>query len=119
MKGRNIIAASALGALVAAGCGSSGTARPSGGSKACKASIGIEAPITGPVAVLGQEQLHFAQLALSMDNKENKTKITLSRVTRSSTRSRRRPSPSSSPRTPVSWPSSGRLAARRSRPSVR
>ncbi len=78
MKGRNIIAASALGALVAAGCGSSGGGTTAGGgSKACKASIGIEAPITGPVAVLGQEQLHFAQLALSMDNKKNKTKITL------------------------------------------
>src|SRR6266852_3376286 len=78
MKGRNIIAASALGALVAAGCGSSGGGTTAGGgSKACKASIGIEAPITGPVAVLGQEQLHFAQLALSLDNKQNKTKITL------------------------------------------
>src|SRR5215475_6746484 len=29
------------------------------------------------VAVLGEEQLHFAQLAMSMDNKANKTKISL------------------------------------------
>ena len=78
MKGRTIIAVSALGALVAAGCGSSGGGTAAGGgSKPCTASIGIEAPITGPVAVLGQEQLHFAQLALALDNKANKTKITL------------------------------------------
>jgi branched-chain amino acid transport system substrate-binding protein len=77
MKGRTIIVASALGALVVAGCGSSGGSNASGGTKACNATIGIEAPLTGPVAVLGQEQLHFAQLAISMDNKANKTKITL------------------------------------------
>ncbi|MGI9008324.1 MAG: branched-chain amino acid ABC transporter substrate-binding protein [Streptosporangiaceae bacterium] len=83
MKGRKIIVASVLGALALAGCGSSGggsgpTAAGRGnGTKKCVASIGIEAPITGPVAVLGQEQLHFAQLALAMDNKANKTQITL------------------------------------------
>jgi branched-chain amino acid transport system substrate-binding protein len=77
MNGRTIIVASALGALVAAGCGSSGGTANGSGSKACKAQIGIEAPISGPVAVLGQEQLHFAQLALALDNKANKTKITL------------------------------------------
>src|SRR5260221_6026678 len=78
MKGRKIIIASVLGAVVAAGCGSNGGGtNAGGGSKPCTAQIGIEAPITGPVAVLGQEQLHFAQLALSLDNKQNKTKITL------------------------------------------
>jgi branched-chain amino acid transport system substrate-binding protein len=46
-------------------------------SNACNATIGFEGPITGPVAVLGSEQLHFAQLALSMDNAANKTKISL------------------------------------------
>src|SRR5262249_31271577 len=77
MKGRTIIVASALGALVAAGCGSSGGTTAGGGNKACNATIAIEGPPTGPVAVLGQVQLHFAQLAPSMDNKANKTKITL------------------------------------------
>ncbi|HEX6932345.1 MAG TPA: branched-chain amino acid ABC transporter substrate-binding protein, partial [Streptosporangiaceae bacterium] len=78
MKGRRVIVASVLGALVVAGCGSSGGGgTASGGNKPCTASIGLEAPLTGPVAVLGQEQLHFAQLALSLDNKANKTKITL------------------------------------------
>ena len=82
MKGRTIIAASVLGALAVAGCGSSGGGGTNaggggGGTKACVASIGFEGPITGPVAVLGQEQLHFADLALAMDNKANKTKITL------------------------------------------
>ncbi len=81
MKGRTIIAASVLGALAVAGCGSSGggggTNAGGGATKPCVASIGFEGPITGPVAVLGQEQLHFADLALAMDNKANKTKITL------------------------------------------
>jgi branched-chain amino acid transport system substrate-binding protein len=76
-----IIAAAALCTLAVAGCSSnSSSSHPSasgGGSKSCVASIGIEAPLTGQVAVLGQEQLHFAQLALSMDNIANKTKITL------------------------------------------
>src|SRR5215467_14551737 len=84
MKGSTIIAAAAIGALAVAGCGSSSSSN--GGSnasgsgtstKACVASIGMEGPLTGPVAVLGQEQLHFAQLALSKDNLANHTKITL------------------------------------------
>jgi branched-chain amino acid transport system substrate-binding protein len=37
----------------------------------------MEGPLTGPVAFLGQEQLHFAQLALATDNAANKTKITM------------------------------------------
>jgi len=80
MKRSAIIAAAALGALVAAGCGSSSTSgggSASGTTKACVASIGLEAPITGPVAPLGQEQLHFAQLAMITDNVANKTRITL------------------------------------------
>ena len=80
MKRSAIIAATALGALVAAGCGSSSTTgggSASGTTKACVASIGLEAPITGPVAPLGQEQLHFAQLAMITDNVANKTRITL------------------------------------------
>jgi len=80
MKGRSaIIAATALGALVAAGCGSSGSSSNAGGTatKSCVATIGMEGPLTGPVAVLGQEQLHFAQLAVSEDNAANKTKISI------------------------------------------
>ena len=81
MKGRIIITASVLGALAVAGCGSSGGGTNAGGggggTKACVASIGFEGPITGPVAVLGQEQLHFADLALATDNAANKTKISL------------------------------------------
>src|SRR5215469_9470461 len=85
MKGSAIIAATAIGALAVAGCGSStssgGSASGSGSggttTKACVASIGMEGPLTGPVAQLGQEQLHFAQLALLRDNLANHTKITL------------------------------------------
>src|SRR5215475_9668417 len=77
MKRRTIIAATALGALVAAGCGSSGTSNNAGGTatKSCVATIGMKGPLTGPVAFLGQEQLHFAQLAVVRDNLANKTKI--------------------------------------------
>jgi len=90
MKVRISLAAMALTALVAAGCGSSNssssassassTQAASGGSsasKSCAASIGIEAPLTGQVAVLGQEQLAFAKLAIQDDNKANGTHITL------------------------------------------
>jgi len=37
----------------------------------------MEAPLTGPVSVVGQEQLHFAQLAVATDNAANKTNITI------------------------------------------
>ena len=90
MKVRISLAALALSALAAAGCGSSSSsttsssasgsstqAASSGGSKSCAASIGIEAPLTGQVAVLGQEQLAFAKLAIQDDNKANGTNITL------------------------------------------
>jgi branched-chain amino acid transport system substrate-binding protein len=84
MKGTVVIAATALGALALAACSSSGSSSASGGStgggtstKACVASIGMEGPLTGPVANLGQEQLHFAELAVSQDNAANKTKISI------------------------------------------
>ena len=91
MKVRISLAAMALTALVAAGCGSSSssstTSSSSGSStqaassgsssKTCTTTIGIEAPITGQVAVLGDEQLAFAQLAVAADNKLNGTNITL------------------------------------------
>src|SRR6266478_2524645 len=87
MKGRLVLAMAAVGSLAVAGCSSSSSSSSStagGGSTggaasttACTASIGFEGPITGPVAPLGAEQLHFAQLALATDNAANKTKITL------------------------------------------
>ena len=86
MKGRLVLAAAAVGSLAVAGCSSStssssSSAAGSGGSsastKACVASVGFEGPITGPVAPLGTEQLHFAELAVAMDNTANNTKITL------------------------------------------
>jgi branched-chain amino acid transport system substrate-binding protein len=76
VRGRVIIAATALGALVVTGCGSRTTA--SGGvSKTCVATIGMEDVFSGQLAPLGQQELDFAQLALAMDNKANHTKITL------------------------------------------
>lgn len=86
MKGTVAIAVTALGALAVAACGSSGSSSSGGGgnaagggssTKACVASIGMEGPLTGPVANLGQEQLHFAELAVSQDNAANKTKISI------------------------------------------
>jgi branched-chain amino acid transport system substrate-binding protein len=77
----------ALVAAVAAGCGSSSSSSSSassGGSSTsaaagskCTTSIAIEGPFTGPVAQLGLEQLHFAQLAVATDNKANGTNVTL------------------------------------------
>src|SRR5215813_9667370 len=79
MRRNAIIATAALGALVVAGCSSGGSSSSSGGTatKSCVATIGMEGPLTGPVAFLGQEQLHFAQLAVARDNLANHTKITL------------------------------------------
>jgi branched-chain amino acid transport system substrate-binding protein len=86
VKGRIIIAAIAAGALGVAGCGSSSSSSSSsasassGGSSGaakCTVTIGFEGPITGMVAMLGAEQLHFAQLAVSMDNAANGTNITI------------------------------------------
>ena len=82
MKVRMSIAAIGVSALVAAGCGSSSSssstssASASSGSK-CSVSVGFEGPITGQVAVLGDEQLAFAKLAVADDNKANGTNITL------------------------------------------
>jgi branched-chain amino acid transport system substrate-binding protein len=90
MKVRIPIAAAALVALVAAGCGSSSSSSTtsaassaasasasssSGGT--CVAAVGMEGPLTGQVAVLGQEQLAFAKLAVGDDNKANGTDISL------------------------------------------
>src|SRR6201985_3075334 len=86
MKGRLVLAVAAVGSLAVAGCSSSsssstaaggGTGSASAATKSCVASIGFEGPITGKVAPLGTEQLHFAQLAVLTDNLANKTKITL------------------------------------------
>jgi branched-chain amino acid transport system substrate-binding protein len=77
MKKTGIIAAGALGALVMAGCGSSTSGGTVTASSKCSTSIGFEGPITGPASPVGDEQLHFAELALSMDNTANKTSIKL------------------------------------------
>jgi branched-chain amino acid transport system substrate-binding protein len=71
-------AVAALGALALAGCGSSSPGgSASAAAKKCATTIGLEAPLTGSVASLGQEQLHFAELAVTMDNAANKTHIKL------------------------------------------
>src|SRR5499427_1990982 len=80
MRSNVIIATAALGALGVAGCSSGGSSSSSSGgtaTKSCVATIGMEGPLTGPVAFLGQEQLHFAQLAVAKDNLANHTKITI------------------------------------------
>jgi branched-chain amino acid transport system substrate-binding protein len=86
MKGRFTPIALMLTAAFVVGCGSSSnntSAPASTGSSTgastgasttastgnCKASIAIEGPFTGPVAQVGLEQLHFAQLAVANDNK--------------------------------------------------
>jgi branched-chain amino acid transport system substrate-binding protein len=70
-------------ALGVAACGGDDNSSSGSGSGAktanasCTAQIGVEAPITGQVAQIGGEQLHFAQLAVEQDNAKNKTKITI------------------------------------------
>ncbi len=89
MRVRIITAAIVAGAFIA-GCGSSSSSSSSssstsaaastsssGASTSCKTSIAIEGPFTGPVAQVGLEQLHFAQLAVANDNKANGTDVTL------------------------------------------
>jgi branched-chain amino acid transport system substrate-binding protein len=88
VKLRITIALLALCAFAVAGCGSSSSSSSSssGTPKAastgssttpCTAAVGFEGPITGPVAMLGAEQLHFAQLAVAADNAANKTNISI------------------------------------------
>jgi branched-chain amino acid transport system substrate-binding protein len=96
MKVRLILVAVALTALIVAGCGSSSSnssssSAASGGAssssssssasaastKPCNASIAIEGPFTGPVAEVGLEQLHFAQLAVANDNKSLGIHVTM------------------------------------------
>ena len=76
MRGRVIIAATALGALVVTGCVSR-TAASGGASKTCVATIGMEEDFSGPEGPIGQIELGFAKLAVAMDNKADHTKITL------------------------------------------
>ena len=86
MRRSVIIAGAAVATLVAAGCSSSSSSSSSSSTSssstgaattACVASTGMEGPLTGPVANLGQEQLHFAELAVSMDNAANHTQISI------------------------------------------
>jgi branched-chain amino acid transport system substrate-binding protein len=90
MKGRLVLVAAAVGSLAVAGCSSSSSTSSSSSSTStstsgsasaattsCVATIGTEGPLTGPNAVVGQEQLHFAQLAVQMDNAANKTNISI------------------------------------------
>jgi branched-chain amino acid transport system substrate-binding protein len=87
MPGRRAVAAASVTALAlgVAACGgssssssSSGASASSGsGGKKCSASIGIEAPITGQVAQLGGEQLHFAQFAIDKYNQDHGTEFKL------------------------------------------
>jgi branched-chain amino acid transport system substrate-binding protein len=73
-----VTAVAALGALALAGCGSSSSGGSASAAAAkCATTVGFEGPLTGPVASLGQEQLHFAELAVAMDNAANKTHIKL------------------------------------------
>jgi branched-chain amino acid transport system substrate-binding protein len=88
MKGRTATIAVALTALFVVGCGSSSSSSStstsssantstSASTKSCTASIAIEGPFTGPVAQVGLEQLHFAQLAVANDNTLYHMNVTL------------------------------------------
>ena len=78
-----LVAGLAAAALVAARTSSSASAAPRAADKpiACEGiPIGYMGPITGPVAFLGGEQIHWAQYALDQFNKSNKAGFTLQQV---------------------------------------
>ena len=74
---RSIVASASL-LLLATACAGAETAGTTTnntagktGAKVCSGSIGIMAPITGPAAAIGGEQLNFAKLAVDNFNKKN------------------------------------------------
>lgn len=76
-KGASVLALALVAAVVAA---TSAIAKTDGNAVAraadadCRAaSLGIATPLTGPAAFLGQEQLSWAQYAVAVYNKQNKT----------------------------------------------
>jgi branched-chain amino acid transport system substrate-binding protein len=77
----NTSAPASTGSSTSASTGASTTASTGASTTAstgsCKASIAIEGPFTGPVAPVGLEQLHFAQLAIANDNKLLGTNVSL------------------------------------------
>ena len=88
MKGRLVLAAAAVGSLAVAGCSSSSSssqqqqrrrlaADPAPAPRRASRRSVSKVRSPGPVAPLGTEQLHFAELAVAMDNAANNTKITL------------------------------------------
>jgi branched-chain amino acid transport system substrate-binding protein len=90
LRGHGSTAAIALSAVAAvavvamAGCGGGSSSPSISAPRAsihphgrCAVSVGFEGPITGPAPMLGSEQLHFAQLAVSRDNAANHTHISL------------------------------------------
>lgn len=78
---RNIVAVTSV-VLLATGCAGAEAPAPTTSDEAgatagataaqeCSGSIGIMAPITGPAATIGGEQLNFAKLAVDNFNKKN------------------------------------------------
>src|SRR5262245_2834234 len=77
------VAALVAAALLAGRISSSASAAPNATNKAIACEgipVGYMGPITGPVAFLGAEQLHWAQFALDNFNKLNKTSFSLQQV---------------------------------------
>jgi branched-chain amino acid transport system substrate-binding protein len=81
MRLRPTVTAAATMALAVATAAGASTASAKTTARAaatsCTASIAIEGPFTGPVAQLGLEQLHFAELAIANANKQYGMKLTL------------------------------------------
>jgi ABC-type branched-subunit amino acid transport system substrate-binding protein len=64
IKKPRLVASIAGAALTVAALGTTVAIAPAFAS-GCSGAISVMAPITGPVAFIGTEQLHFAQLAVS------------------------------------------------------
>ena len=74
---RRGLIATAIAVLVAAAVVTAALAKtevPAAPAKTCDVSLGFAAPVTGPAAAIGQEQLHWAQFGLARYNAANKTK---------------------------------------------
>lgn len=69
-KGLALVLLTGALAIVAATTAVAQTTAP---AKTCNVSLGLAAPVTGPAASIGQEQLHWGQFSLADFNKAHKT----------------------------------------------
>jgi branched-chain amino acid transport system substrate-binding protein len=70
---RKGLALGVLTAILAVAVTTTAVAKTTASAKTCNVSVGLAAPVTGPAASIGQEQLHWAQVSLAAFNAAHKT----------------------------------------------